>query len=139
VALDGEAVARLAAEGPAPILVRPEAATADLSALAGAAGLLTRAGSRTSHAAVVARELDKPCLVGCHALEFDLDARGLRLGGRRLLEGDVICLDADRGRVFAGEPELVDERPEELLAELACWRAQAGAPGHQHSSEPSER
>jgi len=132
VALDGEAVERIATEGSAPVLVRPETTTADLAALAPAAGLLTRVGSRTSHAAVVARELDKPCLVGCQELKFDLDERAVRIGGQRLGEGELICVDADSGRVFAGAPEIVEDRPEQELEEITGWRAQAAgdAPAH---------
>ena len=65
VALDAAAAARFAGDGTPAILVRPETLTADIAGLAGAAGLLTAAGSRTAHAAVVARQLGKVCLVGC--------------------------------------------------------------------------
>ena len=61
----------------------------------GAAGLLTARGARTSHAAVVARQLGKVCLVGCDALQIDLALREVRLGERRLAEGSVLTLDGE--------------------------------------------
>ena len=87
------------------------------------AGVLTGAGGRTSHAAVVARELGKPCLVGCQDLELDLTARTARIGGKLLSEGEVICLDAESGQVFAGAPAITEERPTEALRAIAEWRA----------------
>jgi len=125
LALDDHAVERIVRDGAHPVLVRAEALTDDVAALSQAAGLLTKAGSRTSHAAVVARELDKPCLVGCGELEVDLEARSARIGGRELAEGDIISLDAESGLVFAGVPAVVEERPTEALREVAAWRASA--------------
>lgn len=121
IALDGEAAARIAAAGGAPVLVRTETLTEDIASLAVSAGLLTRFGGRTSHAAVVARELGKPCLVGCATLEIDLVTRTASIGGHLMSEGDVICLDAESGCVYAGTPELIEERPEKELAEVAAW------------------
>jgi len=122
LALDGEAAGRIARTGTPPVLVRADAATEDVAAVAVAAGVLTRAGSRTSHAAVVARELGKPCLVGCRDLELDLTARTARIGGHMLAEGDVICLDAESGLVFPGSPALIEERPTKALGEVMAWR-----------------
>ena len=123
LALDQPAAERLALAGTPAVLVRPDAATEDVAAVALAAGVLTAAGGRTSHAAVVARELGKPCLVGCSELELDLAARSVRIGSRRLAEGDVICIDAESGFVFAGTPALVEERPVEQLEAMAAWRS----------------
>jgi pyruvate, orthophosphate dikinase len=123
IALDGEAATRAAAEGTPPVLVRAHTATEDIAAIEASAGLLTGAGGRTSHAAVVARELGKPCLVGCPDLRLHLAARTVSIGGRTLAEGDVICLDAESGLVYAGAPRVVEERPEEQLAAVTAWRA----------------
>jgi pyruvate,orthophosphate dikinase len=94
-----------------------------VAAVALSAGVLTGAGGRTSHAAVVARELGKPCLVGCSGLELDLHARTARIGGRVLVEGEEIYLDAESGLVFQGVPAIVEERPVKELEEVAAWRA----------------
>ena len=106
--------------------------TDDIAAVAVSAGILTGAGGRTSHAAVVARELGKPCLVGCADLELDLTARTARIGDRQLTEGDVICLDAESGLVFAGAPEIVEERPTDALGEIAVWRASVSSAVNAH-------
>jgi len=81
------------------VLVRAVTVTEDIAAVGISAGVLTGSGSRTSHAAVVARELGKPCLVGCGTLKVDLAARTARIGSRLLCEGDVISLDGESGHV----------------------------------------
>ena len=62
-----------------------------------AAGILTASGGRTSHAAVVARQLGKVCLVACPDLEIDMDRRQCRIGGTLLHEGDFLSLDGNTG------------------------------------------
>ena len=123
IAVDpARAIARHAA-GHAVILVRRDAETDDIAALEAAAGLLTQRGARTSHAAVVARQLGVVCLVGCAALTVDDAARQLRIGDRAFAEGDLITLDGNDGAVYAGRRELEIRYPEELLARLASLRA----------------
>jgi pyruvate,orthophosphate dikinase len=122
IALDAKACERLARKGRGVILVREETSTEDIAAIALASGLLTARGGRTSHAAVVARQLGKVCLVGCAGLAIDVGKRAITLGGRTLREGDMLCLDAEDGQVFAGEPQAVVERPVELLAEVEKWK-----------------
>jgi pyruvate,orthophosphate dikinase len=104
------------------VLVRAYTVTEDIAAVEVAAGLLTASGGRTSHAAVVARELGKPCLVGCSDLEIDLIARSAVIGGQAFGEGDVICLDAESGLVYAGAAPVIEERPVQQLAEVEAWR-----------------
>ncbi len=115
----------MAAHGPV-ILVRNEIATSDIGGIAVAQGLLTALGGRTSHAAVVARQMDKVCLVGCTGLAINSARRTCTIGDARLTEGDTLCLDANTGRVIAGAPELVVERPEAYLAEIEKWRKATG-------------
>ena len=131
LALDAAAAGRFAQEGNAPVLVRCETVTDDIAAVAVSAGVLTGAGGRTSHAAVVARELGKPCLVGCEGLELDLTARTARIGGQLLSEGDTICLDAESGLVFGGTPAVTEERPTKALTEIAGWRAKVASADRQ--------
>jgi len=73
----------------------------------------------------VARQLGKVCLVGCAVLRIDLATRSIRLGSRTLHEGETICLDAEEGRVFSGDPQTVVERPLAWIAEAARWRPAA--------------
>jgi pyruvate,orthophosphate dikinase len=82
-------------------------------------------GGRTSHAAVVARHLGKVCLVGCSSLQVDEVRRRCSFGARRFVEGDVITLDGESGRVYAGAVPSVTERPEAALTEVRLWHAPA--------------
>jgi pyruvate,orthophosphate dikinase len=124
IALDPDAVKRLSAEGPA-ILVRRDTATTDIEGMALAAGILTASGGRTSHAAVVARQLGKVCLVGCSSLDIDLGRRQCRIGETLFNEGDFISLDGNAGAVYAGRRASLTERPERALSAVAGWRVPA--------------
>ena len=109
--------------GDAAILVRRETTTADISGMANAAGILTALGGRTSHAAVVARQLGKVCLVGCSELVIDQDHHSCQLGNDHLAEGDWLTLDGNSGDVFPGRLEVVLEKPDAQLAMIARWKA----------------
>lgn len=118
--------AELAATGRHVILVRPGIRAADIEGIAAADGILTAAGGRTSHAAVVARELGKVCLVGCTALTLDPDGARCRIGATTVLEGEEITLDAEAGRIYAGRLSVVRERPEAALQQLDALEAACG-------------
>ena len=118
IALD-EARARARRKaGARVILVRHDAETRDIAALDLADGLLTCRGARTSHAAVVARQLGKVCLVGCEALHIDEAGRSVQFGDRVLPEGAVLTLDGNEGAIYAGATAIVETVPEALLARL---------------------
>jgi pyruvate,orthophosphate dikinase len=125
VALDTGAVRRLAAAGTPAILVRRDTVTSDIEGMALAAGILTASGGRTSHAAVVARQLGKVCLVACPGLQIEVDRRLCRIGGTVVNEGDFFSLDGNSGAVIAGRLNAVSERPERALAAAAEWRGAA--------------
>jgi pyruvate,orthophosphate dikinase len=127
IALDARACARFADKGRPAILVRSDTSTEDIAGIARAVGVLTARGGRTSHAAVVARHMGKVCLVGCETLRIDEKARTVAFGATTLREGETICLDAENGRVLDGEPQVVVERPEGLLSEVARWRGAEAA------------
>jgi len=126
-----EAVARAQhAAGAAVILVRRDAETSDLAALDLAVGLLTRHGARTSHAAVVARQMGKVCLVGCEAMVLDAATGRCGFGEAWFAEGDVITLDGNTGQVHAGAARILPQVPQDLLDRLAPLRGQRPrAPG----------
>jgi pyruvate,orthophosphate dikinase len=105
------------------ILVRRDAETDDLAALDVATGLLTQRGARTSHAAVVARQLGKVCLVGCSALRLDGSARTLRIGDVVMHEGDTLTLDSGDGSVYAGAVHTLVEPLVGLRTRLERLRA----------------
>ena len=125
VALDSDAVKRLSAAGTPAILVRRETVTTDIEGMALAAGILTASGGRTSHAAVVARQLGKVCLVACPGLEIDLDHRQCRIGGTATERGRSLSLDGNTGAVHFGSLTPLIERPERVLAAIAGWRSAA--------------
>ena len=129
VALDSDAAVRMAGGGDAVILVRRDTSTSDLAGMAVAAGILTGVGSRTSHAAVVARQLNKVCIVGCAAVGIEATPRRMRIGERAIEEGDVLALDGNDGRIYAGQVEVVERRPVELLATVNAWRGEAASEG----------
>jgi len=122
IALDSEAVKRLSSAGTPAILVRRDTVTSDIEGMALSVGILTASGGRTSHAAVVARQLGKVCLVACTGLEIDLDHRRCSIGGNELNEGDFLSLNGNTGAIHAGQLSPVHERPEKALATVAGWR-----------------
>ncbi len=129
IVFDPARAAALAGEGRSVILVRGNTSTEDIAGIAAATGILTANGGRTSHAAVVARQLDKVCLVGCDALVVDAEGRHCTLAGETFAEGEVISLDGHSGEVLAGEVKVEFERPVEALAKLrALISSPASAP-----------
>jgi pyruvate,orthophosphate dikinase len=122
IALDqARALARHSA-GAAVVLVRRDAETSDIAALESAVGLLTQRGARTSHAAVVARQLGKVCLIGCADLKIDEAARTITIGSTTFHEGDVLTLDGNGGGIYAGAAQTELHYPDDLLGRLAALR-----------------
>lgn len=96
------------------ILVRVETSPEDIHGMHAARGILTARGGMTSHAAVVARGMGRPCVSGASGVSINLESRTLRIGSRELKEGDVITLDGAKGQIMAGrvatiEPELAGD------------------------------
>ena len=118
VAFDSARAAELAKFGDPIILVRPETSTEDIAGFALAAGILTALGGRTAHAAVVARQLGKVCVVGCVALAIDAEQRMARLGEQKIGEGDWISIDGETGEVFPGKREIIADRLTAQIEEL---------------------
>ena len=118
IAMDPARAVELARDGGPVLLLREDIATSDIVAIQAAAGILTTRGGRTSHAAVVARQLGKACIVGCTELSVGPNERTCSIAGRTLHEGDELCLDANTGAVFAGAPRITRERPTDLLQRL---------------------
>jgi pyruvate,orthophosphate dikinase len=114
------AVAR-SADNESVLLVRPETTADDIHGLLCASGVLTARGGMTSHAAVVARGLGKPCVAGCAALEIDLDERTARIGDTVIREGDPLTIDGTTGRVILGRAPLVEPEPDANLATILDW------------------
>ncbi len=126
VALDEAAARRYNEQGQAVVLVRQDAQTSDIAVLDVAQGLLTQRGARTSHAAVVARQLGKVCLVGCDALHIDMRQRVIEIQGHRLIEGDWITLDGNEGRIYTGQVHSEAVPDQTLIARLDTLRQRGG-------------
>ncbi|HEX9942780.1 MAG TPA: pyruvate, phosphate dikinase, partial [Thermoanaerobaculia bacterium] len=101
IALTADRAAEMAAAGPV-LLVRAETSPEDIVGMHASAGILTSRGGMTSHAAVVARGLGKPCIVGAGDLEVDEHAGEVRVKGRVFREGDELSIDGSTGEVIAG-------------------------------------
>jgi pyruvate,orthophosphate dikinase len=125
IALESETARRRAAAGKSVILVREDTSTEDVTGIASAAGILTARGGRTAHAAVVARQMGKVCLVGCRELAVDPGKKSCSIGGKVLREGQVISLDGAGGGVYSGAVEIVRAKPERYLAAVESWRAKS--------------
>ncbi len=120
---DSVRAAAICSQGEGPvILVRPDTSTSDVAGFAVSAGILTASGGRTSHAAVVARQLGKACVVGCPALTVDAPARQAEISGHALKEGDWLSLDGESGEVYLGERRIVTSKPEAEIAEIQRWK-----------------
>jgi len=120
---DPERVAAMKERGQAIVLIRESAETGDIAALSQAAALVAAEGARTSHAAVVARELGKVCIVGCERLAIDPSGQRAQWGDETIEEGDILTVDGATGDIYRGTVDVVRERPTALLAAVAAWRA----------------
>jgi pyruvate,orthophosphate dikinase len=100
--LDPDRASEAAQAGRAVILARPTTSPADLHGMIAARGIVTATGGSTSHAAVVARALGTPCIVGASQIAVDLAARSLTVAGRTIGEGDPVAVDGGTGELFAG-------------------------------------
>ncbi|MBA2448660.1 MAG: pyruvate, phosphate dikinase [Chloroflexi bacterium] len=120
---DPDRAAERVESGARVILVRPETSPDDFHGMIGARGILTSRGGTSSHAAVVARGLGKPCIVGAESVRVDLDRRVLSVDGREVSEGDVISIDGGTGEVLLGEittvePNFAEDRD---LQQVLSW------------------
>ncbi|WP_027581329.1 PEP/pyruvate-binding domain-containing protein [Bradyrhizobium sp. Ai1a-2] len=126
-AFDSESAQRLASDGDPVILMRPDTSTADVAGFAVAAGIVTAVGARTAHAALVARQMGKPCIVGCANMTIDAAAERASLGKAPILAGDWITIEGDGGNIYLGRRETIVKRPEAELAEIANWQSHGGS------------
>ncbi len=121
IVLDADSAEERAKAGENVILVRWETTPDDIHGMIAAQGILTVHGGMTSHAAVVARGMGKPCVAGADGVSIDTDAGTVTLGGRKLDEGDTITIDGGTGRVFVGAVELVPPQINEDFETVLGW------------------
>jgi len=121
IVFDADTAADRGAAGEAVVLVRWETTPDDIHGMIGAQGILTAHGGMTSHAAVVARGMGKPCVAGCDALQLDVDNRRGTLNGRAFAAGDTITIDGGTGDVILGTVDLVPPQINEDFETILGW------------------
>ncbi len=115
-----------AARDEACILVRRETVPEDVRGMHASVGVLTERGGTTSHAAVIARGMGLPCIVGANGISIDTRQRTLLAGGATLREGDEITIDGSSGEVLAGRVSLLEPALDENFSQLLDWADAAG-------------
>ncbi len=118
---DSDTAEKRAEMGDAVILVRMETSPEDIHGMHAAKGILTARGGMTSHAAVVARGMGRPCVSGAGNVAIDAKERVFRVGGREVREGDVITIDGASGEVMFGEVPTVQPELSGDFAALMVW------------------
>jgi len=125
IVFDADTAAQRGEAGEKVILVREETKPEDIHGFFAAQAILTSRGGKTSHAAVVARGMGKPCVSGCDAIAIDVHGRTARIGDTTLHEGDVITIDGTTGNVYAGRIPTVEAQFFGELATLLGWADEA--------------
>ncbi|HEX6104267.1 MAG TPA: pyruvate, phosphate dikinase, partial [Gemmatimonadales bacterium] len=118
---DADRAEHLGRAGQSVILVRRETSPEDFHGMVMAKAILTARGGMTSHAAVVARGMGKPCVAGAQAIEVDERRQRLAVNGRAISEGDWITVDGSTGQVFAGQAALVAPVLSDNFTRLMTW------------------
>ncbi len=121
VVFDADRAEAQAKDGAAVILVRRETSPEDFHGMVAARAVLTARGGMTSHAAVVARGMGKPCVAGATALEVDEDGGQFTADGRAVKEGEWITVDGATGRIYAGQAALRQPELSENFQRLMSW------------------
>ncbi len=121
IVFDADDAKRLGDGGERVILVRVETSPEDFHGMVAAQAVLTARGGMTSHAAVVARGMGKPCVAGCGALDIDYRSGTIEVAGRTLREGDFITIDGASGRVMLGEVPTIEPNVGGSVATLLGW------------------
>jgi len=115
IALDPDVAQEYRKKGVPALLVRVETSPEDIGGMDAAVGILTARGGATSHAAVVARGMGKPCVCGVDGLKIDYKAKSITIGGKTLNEGDFLSINGTLGVVYA---EKIDTAPSEVIQVL---------------------
>lgn len=121
VIFDTDEAHKLGSTGHEVILVRPETTPEDIHGMIAARGVLTSRGGITSHAAVVARGMGKPAVVGCESIRIDLEAEQFVAGGLVVKKGDVITIDGTTGNVMFGEVPTIQPELSGEAKQILSW------------------
>ncbi|MCB9991030.1 MAG: pyruvate, phosphate dikinase [Rhodospirillales bacterium] len=110
-----------AAEGESVILVRRETSPEDIHGMHAAAGILTSRGGMTSHAAVVARGMGRPCVAGAGSIQIDYETKSMIIDGEEIKEGDIITIDGAAGEVMMGKVPTIQPQLSGDFATVMDW------------------
>jgi pyruvate, orthophosphate dikinase len=124
IVFSSDEAAKLQADGRKVILVRIETSPEDIHGMHAAEGILTTRGGMTSHAAVVARGMGKPCVSGCGSIRIDYGRGTMSLGSRTFKTGDVITIDGSLGQVLAGRMPMIEPEMSGEFGTLMGWADQ---------------
>ncbi|MEM6413247.1 MAG: pyruvate, phosphate dikinase [Pseudomonadota bacterium] len=121
IVFNADEAERLAQEGRSVILVRVETSPEDIHGMHAASAIVTARGGMTSHAAVVARGMGRPCVCGAGDLRINLDKEQLEVAGRSLKRGDMITVDGAEGKVYVGDVDKIEPELAGDFGELMGW------------------
>ncbi|MDJ0922285.1 MAG: pyruvate, phosphate dikinase [Henriciella sp.] len=125
VVFDSDEAAHLAEAGRAVILVRVETSPEDIHGMHAAKAIVTARGGMTSHAAVVARGMGRPCVCGAGSLQIDYEAGTFTVAGRTIKKGEIITVDGAEGQVLFGEVEMEQPDLSGDFGQLMAWADKA--------------
>ncbi|HHX50168.1 MAG TPA: pyruvate, phosphate dikinase, partial [Clostridia bacterium] len=125
VVFSADEAEQLGQQGEKVILVRTETTPDDIHGIVMSQGILTSRGGMTSHAAVVARGMGKPCVCGCESIKIDYRAGLFKVGDRIIRDGEVVSIDGATGRVMAGEIPMIEPSLSKEFNDLLDWADEA--------------
>ncbi|MEM9989982.1 MAG: PEP/pyruvate-binding domain-containing protein, partial [Pseudomonadota bacterium] len=121
VVFNADEAERIAADGKRVMLVRTETSPEDIHGMHAAVGIVTARGGMTSHAAVVARGMGRPCVSGAGDIRIEKDGKSLMVAGRQINAGDMVTIDGSTGEVFAGEVTTIEPELSGDFAKVMEW------------------
>ena len=135
---DVKRAAELGEGGTNVILVREETKPEDVPAFFGSAGILTSRGGKTSHAAVVARGMGKPCIVGCSDLKINYDEMKCTAGSTTVHDGDTITIDGSSGAIYLGDVPTIEPKMTRDFKTVLEWAQKAKRLGIRANADTPE-
>ncbi|WP_027365432.1 pyruvate, phosphate dikinase [Desulfotruncus alcoholivorax] len=121
VVFEADEAEKMGQEGQKVVLVRTETTPDDIHGIVQAQGILTSRGGMTSHAAVVARGMGKPCVCGCEAIRIDYEKEEFTVNNLTVKKGDIISIDGATGQVILGEVPMIDPELSSEFQQLLEW------------------
>ncbi|BDQ30821.1 MAG: pyruvate, phosphate dikinase [Nitrosopumilus sp.] len=136
--LDVKRATAMGENGAKVILIREETKPEDVPAFFESVGILTSRGGKTSHAAVVARGMGKPCIVGCSDLKIDLENKQCSVDGKVVREGEVITIDGSTGSVYIGDIPTIEPKVTSEFKQVLEWAQKAKKIGIRANADTPE-